>query len=145
MVLIFAPNYNADANDRIGKGNRPGQIGPENGMGRRENAQNLDLNRDFVKIESPEARSLVGLIDKVNPHLFIDCHTTNGSKHRYQLTYDVPHNPAVADPIRSYLRNQVMPTVTSKLAEQGTDTFYYGNFDSEHTKWTTFGLSLIHI
>ncbi len=139
MVLIFAPNYNADANDRIGKGNRPGQIGPENGMGRRENAQNLDLNRDFVKIESPEARSLVGLIDKVNPHLFIDCHTTNGSKHRYQLTYDVPHNPAVADPIRSYLRNQVMPTVTSKLAEQGTDTFYYGNFDSEHTKWTTFG------
>ena len=139
MVLIVVPNYNADANDRMGKDNRPGQIGPENGMGRRENAQNLDLNRDFVKLESPEARSLVGLIDRANPHLFIDCHTTNGSKHQYQLTYDIPHNPATAEPIRNYLRNKMLPVITEQLKEQGTNTFYYGNFNREHTKWTTFG------
>lgn len=139
MVLIIVPNYNADANDRIGKNNRPGQIGPVNGMGRRENAQNLDLNRDFVKLESPEARSLVGLIDKANPHLFIDCHTTNGSKHQYQLTYDIPHNPATAKPIRSYLRNKMLPKVTEQLKKQGTRTFYYGNFNREHTSWTTYG------
>ena len=139
MVLLFVPNYNADANDRIGKNNRPGQIGPENGMGRRENAQDLDLNRDFVKIESPEARALVGLIDKTNPQLFIDCHTTNGSQHQYALTYDIPHNPATAEPIRNYLRQKMMPTVTKKLAQQGTQTFYYGNFNREHTSWTTYG------
>ena len=51
-VILFAPNYNADGNDRMGKDNRPGQVGPVNGMGRRENAQQLDLNRDFSKIES---------------------------------------------------------------------------------------------
>ena len=139
LVVILVPNYNADANDRMGKFNRPGQIGPENGMGRRENAQNLDLNRDFVKLESPEARALVKLIDTVNPHLFIDCHTTNGSKHQYALTYDIPHNPATAQPIREFLRERMMPEVTTKLADDDTLTFYYGNFNQEHTKWTTFG------
>ena len=139
MVLLFVPNYNADANDRIGKNNRPGQIGPENGMGRRENAQDLDLNRDFVKLESPEARAMIRLIDKANPHLFIDCHTTNGSRHQYSLTYDIPHNPATAEPIRNFLRQKMMPAVTKNLEKKGTLTFYYGNFNREHTSWTTYG------
>lgn len=138
-VLIFVPNYNADANDHVGLKNRPGQIGPEAGMGRRANLQQLDLNRDFMKIESPEARSLVGLIDKCNPHLFVDCHTTNGSKHRYALTYDIPHNPATAAPIRNFLRQKMMPAITKRLDAEGTSTFYYGNFNSQHTKWTTYG------
>ena len=138
-VILFAPNYNADGNDRVGKRNRPGQIGPENGMGRRENAQQLDLNRDFCKIDSPEARALVALIDKANPHLFVDCHTTNGSKHRYALTYDIPHNPTTAQPIRDFLRDKVMPEVTQRLDEAGTSTFYYGNFNRDNSKWTTYG------
>ncbi|MFK7765718.1 MAG: DPP IV N-terminal domain-containing protein [Mariniblastus sp.] len=139
-VILFAPNYNADANDRVGKNNRPGQVGPVNGMGRRENAQQLDLNRDFCKIESPEARSLVALINKTNPHLFVDCHTTNGSKHQYGLTYDIPHNPATAEPIRNFLRQKMMPSVTTELKKKGQLTFYYGNFNApENTKWTTYG------
>jgi dipeptidyl aminopeptidase/acylaminoacyl peptidase len=138
-VLIFVPNYNADANDHVGIGNRANQIGPEAGMGRRANLQQLDLNRDFMKIESPEGRALVALIDKTNPHLFVDCHTTNGSKHRYALTYDIPHNPAAPLAVRKFLREKMMPTITSRLEEAGTSTFYYGNFNQEHTKWTTFG------
>ncbi len=139
LVLVFIPNYNADANDRMGKQNRPGQMGPEQGMGRRENAQDLDLNRDFVKLESPEARALVRLIDQINPHLFIDCHTTNGSQHQYSLTYDIPHNPATAEPIRNFLRRKMMPVVTQRLQDQGTLTFYYGNFNRDKTVWRTFG------
>lgn len=138
-VLIIAPNYNADANDRVGKKNRPGQLGPVNGMGRRENAQDLDLNRDFSKLESPEARNLIKLIDEVNPHLFIDCHTTNGSKHQYALTYDVPHNPATAAPIRDFLRDKMMPEITDRCLKNGFKSFYYGNFNKEHTAWTTYG------
>ncbi|MEL7500130.1 MAG: DPP IV N-terminal domain-containing protein [Planctomycetota bacterium] len=138
-VILFAPNYNADGNDRVGKNNRPGQIGPINGMGRRENAQQLDLNRDFSKIESPEARALVKLIDTANPHLFVDCHTTDGSRHQYKLTYDIPHNPATAKPIRDFLREKMMPKVTSQLEADGTLTFYYGNFGGENSTWTTYG------
>jgi dipeptidyl aminopeptidase/acylaminoacyl peptidase len=138
-VILFAPNYNADANDRMGKNNRPGQVGPINGMGQRQNAQQLDLNRDFCKLESPEARALVTLIDKTNPHLFVDCHTTNGSKHQYGLTYDIPHNPATSKLVRSFLRQKMMPVVTKELEKKDQLTFYYGNFNKEHTAWTTFG------
>ena len=137
-ILLFVPNYSADANDQMGPDNRPGQIGPGI-MGRRANPQRLDLNRDFVKLEAPETRALVGLIDKANPHLFIDCHTTNGSKHRYPLTYDIPHNPGTAEPIRSWLRKKMMPEVTKRLEKNGTSTFYYGNFNSEHNQWNSFG------
>ncbi len=139
IVIVMVPNYSADSNDRMGLNNRRGQIGPENGMGRRENAQGLDLNRDFVKLDSPEARALVGLMDKVDPQIFIDCHTTNGSKHQYALTYDVPHNPACPEPIRDYLRTKMMPEVTKRLETAGTLTFYYGNFNRDQTQWTTYG------
>ena len=61
-VIAFVPNYNADANDKLALDNRPGQIGPANGMGRRENMQGLDLNRDFIKAESPEAVAMIRLI-----------------------------------------------------------------------------------
>ena len=138
-VIVFVPNYSADANDQVGKLNRPGQVGPENGMGRRANAQELDLNRDFVKIESPEARSLVSLIDKINPHMFVDCHTTNGSKHQYALTYDIPHNPATSSEIREFMRGKMMPELTKSMEAKNIFTFYYGNFNREHTKWATFG------
>ena len=137
-ILLFVPNYSADANDQMGPQNRPGQVGPEV-MGRRANPQRLDLNRDFVKLEAPETRALVGLIKKANPHLFIDCHTTNGSKHQYPLTYDIPHNPATAEPIRMWLREKMMPEVTRRLEEKGTSTFYYGNFTPDHSKWVSFG------
>ena len=139
MVILIAPNYNADGNDKMGKRNRPGQVGPENGMGVRHNSQNFDLNRDFVKLDSPEARALIGLIDLVNPHLFVDCHTTNGSVHRYQLTYDVPHNLSSPEPMRNFMRDKMMTTVTERLEKKGINTFYYGNFNSAKTIWGTYG------
>ena len=138
-VVVFAPNYNADANDQMDVDNRPGQIGPAKGMGRRANSQGYDLNRDFMKLESPEAKSLVRLMTEFDPHIFIDCHTTNGSRHRYELTYDIPHNPATSAAIRSYLRKEMMPRVTSQLKRDEIDTFFYGNFDEDHQLWVTYG------
>ena len=139
MVILVAPNYNADGNDQMAVDNRRGQVGPEQGMGRRENSQGLDLNRDFMKVESPEAQALVQLMDRWNPHLFIDCHTTNGSRHRYCLTYDIPHNPTAPQDIVSYMRETMMPTVTQRLHDKGKDTFYYGNLNRDRTRWITYG------
>lgn len=138
-VLLIVPNYNADANDEVAVNNRPGQIGPAAGMGKRETSQGFDLNRDFMKLDSPEARALVRLIDTWNPHLFIDCHTTNGSRHRYQLTYDVPHNPASPTPLRKFLRERMIPDVTTQMKSAGFDSFYYGNFNRDQTRWDTYG------
>ena len=139
LVLVFVPNYNADGNDRMNADNRPGQVGPENGMGERQNGQGLDLNRDFTKLDAPETRALITLIKKWDPHLFIDTHTTNGSQHRYALTYDVPHNPASPEAVQQFMRREMMPDVTRHLQEINIDTFYYGNFNRDHTRWSTFG------
>ena len=139
FVILGVPNFNVDGNEQQGHQHRPGQIGPSEGMGLRHNSQGLDLNRDFVKLESPEVRSLTQFIQQWNPHLFIDTHTTNGSQHRYHLTYDVPHNPAAPATIRNWLRQEVLPEVTKDLAARDINTFFYGNFNSNHTRWTTFG------
>jgi dipeptidyl aminopeptidase/acylaminoacyl peptidase len=138
-VIILVPNYNPDANDRTGLFNRPGQLGPDRGMGRRENAQELDLNRDFGKLEAPETRALVSLINQVKPAVFVDCHTTNGSRHRYPLTYDIPHNPATSAVLRDYMRNEMMPAITQAMESKGHSTFYYGNFNRDQTQWFSFG------
>jgi dipeptidyl-peptidase 4 len=53
LVVLVVPNYNVDGNEKLGKGKRPGQVGPEE-TGQRENAQNLDLIRDFVKLGRPK-------------------------------------------------------------------------------------------
>lgn len=139
LVLIVAPNFNADGNDRVGRDNRPHQLGPVDGMGVRANAQQLDLNRDWIKLETPEDRAMVKLIDQWNPYLFIDNHTTNGSWHQYSLTYDVPHNPASPQSIRDLLRNELLPEVTRQLEAASIKTFYYGNFSADHSKWITYG------
>ncbi len=140
LVIIIAPNYNADGNDKFKKTNRPGQKGPADGMGVRPNNMGLDLNREFIKLESPEARSLVAYFNKTNPEMFIDCHTTNGSVHQYGLTYDIPHNPAAPEMVRKYLRGQMMPKVTRQLEKNhGYFSFYYGNFNRKKTMWATYG------
>ena len=109
LILAVAPIYNTDGNERVSKTNRPGQVGPEEGMGQRANARGLDLNRDFIKLEAPETRALVRFLNEWNPHLFIDTHTTDGSYHRYTVTYEGPKNPAGDPKIMGFMRQDVFP------------------------------------
>jgi len=139
LRLIFVPNFNADGDARRSPDHRPGQDGPVEGMGVRENAQGLDLNRDFVKLESPEVQCLLQAIQGYDVDVLIDLHTTNGSLHRYHLTYDIPHHPAAPEEVDRYLRSDLLPKVTQSLSEQQIDTFYYGNFDAEHKRWESYG------
>jgi hypothetical protein len=140
LIFVFAPNYNADGNDLFDSGetNRPGQRGPAR-VGTRANFRGLDLNRDYIKLEAPESQALVRFLAEWDPHLTIDCHTTNGSAHRYLLTFEAPLNPSGhAAPIE-LIRRELLPAVSSRLlARTGYDTFFYGNFDRERTVWETY-------
>jgi dipeptidyl-peptidase 4 len=138
-IIILAPNYNADGNDRMSLESRPGQVGPDKGQGQRPNAQGLDLNRDYVKLDAPETQALVRFLNEWDPDLTIDCHTTNGSQHRYTLTYEAPTNPAGhAAPIE-FVRSELLPAVTTRVkTSTGYDLFHYGNFNRDHTVWETY-------
>ncbi len=139
LVIIFAPIFNVDGNEHMSKDNRPGQRGPADGMGQRRNAQDLDLNRDYIKLESPEARAMVHFYNLWDPSVIIDTHTTNGSYHGYTITYAAPKNPAGDEEIIEYVRDTMLPLVGSRMRkETGYKSFYYGNFDREHSRWSTY-------
>jgi len=128
MVFLIAPIYNADGNERFALNNRGPQHGPMGGQGQRPNAQNLDLNRDHMKLDSPEARAVVKLMNDYDPHVSLDLHTTNGTRHAYHLTYAPPLNPATDPSIIGFLRKEWFPAVTRSVRKKyGWGYYYYGN------------------
>ncbi len=139
LVLLVAPIYNADGNERVDLRNRPRQHGPLGGMGQRPNAQGLDLNRDHMKLDSPEARSVVGMMTAYDPHVAVDLHTTNGTRHAYHLTYSPPLHPNTPAGIDRLLRDEWLPAVTDRIREQhGWEYYYYGNASPNRPGWYTF-------
>lgn len=139
LIVVLAPIYNCDGNERFSKDNRPGQVGPEAGMGQRQNADGLDLNRDYVKLEAPETRALVRFCNEWDPAVVIDTHTTNGSFHRYSITYAGPRHPAGDTRLIEYVRDTLFPAVTDQMRQRfGDRTFFYGNFNRERDRWMTY-------
>ncbi|HEX9369100.1 MAG TPA: M14 family zinc carboxypeptidase [Vicinamibacterales bacterium] len=128
MVFLVTPDYNADGNEKVALTNRQRQNGPINGMGTRANAQNLNINRDYMKLDTPEARAFVKLWVDYDPQVGFDLHTSDGSAHGYLLTYSPPLNPDTSDTITKIMRDEWFPFVTKSMkAKHGWDSFYYGN------------------
>jgi hypothetical protein len=78
FVLVFVPVFNVDGHERFGRWNRPNQVGPEE-MGWRATAQNLNLNRDYMKADTPEMHAMLGLLNAWDPVLYVDMHVTDGA------------------------------------------------------------------
>ncbi len=132
LVILIAPNYNADGNEKVNVQNRTAQYGPVAGVGTRENGKGLDLNRDYMKLDSLEARSLVGLMNKWDPHVLIDLHTTNGSYHANHLTYSPILNPNADARLIEFTRERMLaPIRAAMLKNHNWRTYYYGNFAPE--------------
>lgn len=141
QVLLFVPIFNADGNDKLGHNRR--DLGPEL-AGVRFNGQNLDLNRDYLKLESPEVRALVIIFNTWDPVLVVDMHTTNGSYHQEPVTYSTLLNPNSADKLRGYMWQKLFPPVARMLKSvYGFDSLPYGSFvDREFPEkgWTSDAL-----
>jgi hypothetical protein len=126
QVLLFIPIFNADGNDKLGHNRR--DLGPDL-AGVRFNGQNLDLNRDYLKLESPEVQALVGLFNAWDPLLVVDMHTTNGSYHREPVTYSTLLNANGSARLRDYMWQKLFPPVARMLKSvYGYDSIAYGNF-----------------
>ena len=129
VITLFAPIYNADGHERVSPFNRSNQNGPVEGMGYRATANGINLNRDFLRLASPESRAMAGLVTTWNPHLHVDNHVTNGSDHAWVLTWLVAEAPQL-DPTVDAWVDLHLPKVLIATAAAGHPNGPYVNLVS---------------
>lgn len=125
-ILIIIPIFNVDGHERISQYNRINQNGPEE-MGWRTTAQNLNLNRDFMKADAPEMKAFLKLWNDINPDFFIDLHTTDGLDMQYELTYSI-ETISVSPMLRNWITKIFEPSFESLMKEDGYPLFKYFGF-----------------
>lgn len=84
--IVFVPILNVDGHERSSPFSRPNQRGPSS-QGWRNTAQNLNLNRDFMKADAPEMQALLALINRYDPDFYFDLHVTDGMDYQYDITF----------------------------------------------------------
>jgi hypothetical protein len=87
-TFVFVPVFNVDGHERFGRWNRPNQVGPEE-MGWRTSAQNYNLNRDYVKADSPEMQAMLRLLNEWDPIMYVDLHVTDGAQFEHDVSYNI--------------------------------------------------------
>lgn len=126
-VVIIIPVYNIGGHLNRSAFNRSGQTTPYE-TGFRGNAKNLDLNRDFTKCDSENAKSFSRLYRDWNPDIFLDTHTTNGSVHQYTITL-IPPSPNLFPPaMENFIRNRFIPDIYAKMKEGEYELIPYVSF-----------------
>lgn len=137
LTLLVVPIFNPDGNDAMDTANRAlqierlmGQDGPPR-VGTRVNAAGINLNRDYIRHESAEMRLLqTRICQPWQPDATVDSHATNGSVHRFAMTYDIPHTVESGrkEPI-DFMRHTLLPEISAAVRSGfGLDSGWYGNF-----------------
>lgn len=86
--LVFVPVVNPDGHERVSPNNRPNQRGPAE-MGFRTNDARLNINRDFVKADTPEMHAILHAFTTYRPVLLVDLHTTDGAKFEHDISVNI--------------------------------------------------------
>jgi hypothetical protein len=123
-VIAFIPAYNVGGMMNRSSNSRANQNGPEE-YGFRGNAQNLDLNRDFIKMDSENALTFAKIYHALDPDVFVDTHVSNGADYQYTLTYISSMKERLAPSLRSLTYENVIPSLTKSLKKKKWDLFPY--------------------
>ena len=127
VVLLFMPIYNTDGHERSTPYNRINQNGPES-MGWRTTATYQNLNRDYMKADTPETRAWLRLWNEWNPDLFIDCHVTDGADYRCNITFHHEHHAGVDDAVLEWERDVFDNKVARATEAAGNVISWYLEF-----------------
>lgn len=117
-AVCIVPVYNVSGAKHRNTTSRANQNGPR-GYGFRGNARNLDLNRDFIKADSRNTRSLIRALNDWDPDIYFETHVSNGADHQYVMEL-LPTHPDKLDPaLRSFLEERLMPRQHEWMQRQG--------------------------
>ena len=127
VVLLFIPIYNTDGHERSSPFNRINQNGPVD-MGWRTTSTYQNLNRDYMKADTPETRAWLNLWHQWQPDLFIDCHVTDGADYRCNITYHHEHHDGVDPAVLEWERDVFDDKVKSATEAAGNVISWYLEF-----------------
>lgn len=118
VVIGIIPLYNIGGSLNRSCCTRANQIGPQT-QGFRGNATNLDLNRDFIKMDAHNTRAFATIFQEYLPEIFLDTHTTNGADYQAPLTYIATLSDKLEKPVAGYLENSFIPNLLEKADDTG--------------------------
>ncbi|MEM9022340.1 MAG: M14 family zinc carboxypeptidase [Bacteroidota bacterium] len=118
VVVAIIPFYNIGGALNRGCCSRANQNGPE-AHGFRGNARLLDLNRDFIKMDSRNARAFVSLFQAWDPDVFVDTHTTNGADYPYVLTLIATQANKLHPILQPYVTEDLLPHLSGRMETSG--------------------------
>jgi hypothetical protein len=127
-VICIIPVYSVGGLLYQNRWHRTNQTGPDN-PGYRGNYRNLDLNRDFVKLETENARSFVKIFRSWDPDVFLDTHTTNGSDHQYVITYLPAQHNSMPRPVGDFFSKSMIPALYEKMRATPYEMIPYAEWD----------------
>tara|TARA_R110002033_G_scaffold5336_3_gene23375 strand:- start:6708 stop:7643 length:936 start_codon:yes stop_codon:yes gene_type:complete len=125
-VLVTIPIYNIGGSLNRNATTRTNQNGPKE-YGFRGNARNYDLNRDFIKCDTKNAKTFTQIFHLINPDVFIDNHVSNGADYQYTLTHLFTQHNKLGGNLGDYIHNEMMPKLEQKLAKKKLDITPYVN------------------
>ncbi|MBN3036034.1 MAG: M14 family metallopeptidase [Bacteroidales bacterium] len=131
VSLLVIPIFNVDGHERYGPYSRINQNGPVE-MGWRTTAQNLNLNRDYMKADAPEMQAWLQLFHLWMPDFFIDCHTTDGADYQYVLTYAMEIFGNMDTALTRWQKEMFIPAITGGMERAGFPVFQYVSFRRWH-------------
>lgn len=132
-VVCIIPVYNVGGCLNRSAFHRTGQTTPRE-CGHRGNAKNLDLNRDFVKLDTKNAKAFTTIFREWQPDVFLDTHTTNGSDHKYVITL-IPFQPCgLPEPLSRFFRDKMIPRLYEKMAVTDWEMIPYVNYMNRSPK-----------
>jgi len=129
-VVAIIPAYNVGGMMQRSSTSRANQNGPEE-YGFRGNARNLDLNRDFVKMDSENAFTFSRIFHALDPDVFVDNHVSNGADYQYTLTYISSLQDRLAPSLSELTYKQCIPAMESELLNRKVDLFPYVELKGE--------------
>ena len=117
MVLAVIPIYNIGGALNRNCYSRANQNGPKE-YGFRGNAQNYDLNRDFIKADTKNAKSFAEIFHLVKPDIFIDNHVSNGADYQYGITHLFTQHNYLGNDLGDFIENEMRPNIEASLLKK---------------------------
>jgi hypothetical protein len=139
VVIGFIPVYNIGGALNRNSFSRVNQNGPQS-YGFRGNAQNLDLNRDFIKSDSKNAKAFAAIFHYMQPTIFMDNHVSDGADYQHTMTLLTSQHNKLGGAVGAFVHSTLEPALYKSMEKKGWPMCPFVNFEEANPKtgWAAY-------